>query len=130
MVGLMVTRVLVVEDNPQNLKLIRDVLEYQGFDVLTATSGEDGVAAALTDSPDLVLMDLHLPGIDGHEALLRIRADPRCSGTPVVAVSAFAMKDDIERAVATGFDGYIAKPIDVHALPDQIAGFLSGGSDG
>jgi two-component system cell cycle response regulator DivK len=126
----MATRVLVVEDNPLNLKLIRDVLEYRGFDVLTATSGEDGVVAALTNSPDLVLMDLQLPGIDGHEALLRIRADPRCSGIPVVAVTAFAMKVDIERVVATGFDGYIAKPIDVHALPDQVAGFLSGGSDG
>lgn len=70
-------------DDPLNLKLIKNVLEYQGFDVLTATSGEDGVVAALSDSPDLVLMDLQLPGIDGHEALLRIRADPRRSRTPV-----------------------------------------------
>jgi two-component system, cell cycle response regulator DivK len=126
----MVARVLVVEDNPLNLKLIKDVLEYQGFDVLTAASGEEGVVAALSDSPDLVLMDLQLPGIDGHEALLRIRADPRRSGTPVVAVTAFAMKGDVERAAAAGFDGYIAKPIDIHALPRQIAGFLSGELDG
>jgi two-component system, cell cycle response regulator DivK len=126
----MVARVLVVEDNPLNLKLIKDVLEYQGFDVLTAASGEAGVVAALSDSPDLVLMDLQLPGIDGHEALLRIRADPRRSGTPVVAVTAFAMKGDVERAAAAGFDGYIAKPIDIHALPGQIAGFLSGELDG
>jgi two-component system, cell cycle response regulator DivK len=75
-----------------------------------------------------VLMDLQLPDIDGHEALLRIRADPQCGGIPVVAVTAFAMKEDIERATAAGFDGYIAKPIDVHALPDQVAGFLSGRS--
>ena len=86
----MVARVLVVEDNPLNLKLIKDVLEYQGFEVLTAASGEEGVVAALSDSPDLVLMDLQLPGIDGHEALLRIRAEPRCGGIPVVAVTAFA----------------------------------------
>jgi two-component system, cell cycle response regulator DivK len=125
-----VARVLVVEDDPLNLKLIRDVLEYRGFDVLTATSGEEGVVAALSDSPDLVLMDLQLPDIDGHEVLLRIRADPQCGGMPVVAVTAFAMKENIERATAAGFDGYIAKPINVHALPDQVAGFLSGGSDG
>jgi CheY-like chemotaxis protein len=75
-------------------------------------------------------MDLQLPGIDGHEALLRIRADPRRSRTPVVAVTAFAMKVDVERAAAAGFDGYIAKPIDIHALPGQIAGFLSGELDG
>jgi CheY-like chemotaxis protein len=97
----MVARVLVVEDNDLNLKLIKDVLEYQGFDVLTAASGEEGVLAALSESPDLVLMDLQLPGIDGHEALLRIRADPRRSRTPVIAVTAFAMKEDVERAPAS-----------------------------
>jgi two-component system, cell cycle response regulator DivK len=126
----MVARVLVVEDNPLNLKLIKDVLEYQGFDVLTAASGEEGVVAALSASPDLVLMDLQLPGIDGHEALSRIRADPRCNGIPVVAVTAFAMKEDAERAAAAGFDGYIAKPIDIRALPGQVAGFLPGRVDG
>jgi CheY-like chemotaxis protein len=124
----MVARVLVVEDNPLSLKLIRDVLEYRGFDVLTATSGEEGVVAALSDSPDLVLMDLQLPGIDGHEALLRIRANPSRGGIPIVAVTAFAMKEDIERATAAGFDGYIAKPIDVPALPEQVTNFLSNGS--
>ena len=75
-------------------------------------------------------MDLQLPGIDGHEALLRIRANPRCSGIPVVAVTAFAMKEDVERATVAGFDGYIAKPIDIRALPGQIASFLPGRFDG
>jgi CheY-like chemotaxis protein len=126
----MVARVLVLEDNPLNLKLIKDVLEYQGFDVRTAASGEEEVVAKLSDSPDLVLMDLQLPGMDGHQALLRIRADPRCSGIPVVAVTASAVKEDVERAAAPGFDGYIAKPIDIHALPGQVAGFLSGRFDG
>ena len=121
-------RILVVEDNPLNLKLIRDVLEFQGFDVITAQSGEEGVALASTSSPDLVLMDLQLPGIGGHEALQRIRADPRCHNLPVVAVTAFAMKDDVERAEAAGFDGYISKPISVRALPRQLAKFLPGGS--
>ena len=122
----MVARILVVEDNPLNLKLVRDVLEYQGFEVLTAVSGEEGVAVASSSSPDLVLMDLQLPGIDGHEALLRMRSDPRCREIPVVAVTAFAMKDDIERADQAGFDGYIAKPISVYALPEQLARFLPG----
>jgi two-component system, cell cycle response regulator DivK len=124
----MSARVLVVEDNPLNLKLIRDVLEFRGFDVVTARSGEEGVAEATTTTPDLVLMDLQLPGIDGHEALQRIRADPRCAAVPVVAVTAFAMKDDVERAAAAGFDGFISKPISVRALPQQLAQFLPGGS--
>ena len=119
-------RILVVEDNPLNLKLIRDVLQFRGFDVLTAQTGEEGVAMASSASPDLVLMDLQLPGIDGHEALQLLRADPRCRGIPVVAVTAFAMKDDLARAEAAGFDGYIAKPISVHALPEQLARFLPG----
>ena len=125
----MVARILVVEDNPLNLKLVRDVLEYQGFEVLTAISGEEGVAVASSSSPDLVLMDLQLPGIGGHEALLRMRSDPRCREIPVVAVTAFAMKDDIERAAQAGFDGYIAKPISVRALPAQLAPFLPDGAN-
>ena len=123
-------RILVVEDNPLNLKLIRDVLEFEGFDVLTAQSGEEGVAVAASDRVDLVLMDLQLPGIDGHEALVRIRSDPQCGAVPVVAVTAFAMKDDIESARRAGFNGYIAKPISVRALPKQLAAFLPGGTDG
>ena len=126
----MAARILVVEDNPLNLKLIRDVLEFEGFDVLTAQSGEEGLTVASSGWPDLVLMDLQLPGIGGHEALLRMRSDPRCSSVPVVAVTAFAMKDDIERAEEAGFDGYIAKPISVRALPKQLAAFLPGGAGG
>ena len=125
----MAARILVVEDNQLNLKLIRDVLVFEGFDVLTAQSGEEGVTLAAAEGPDLVLMDLQLPGIGGHEALLRMRADPRCSSVPVVAVTAFAMKDDIERAELAGFDGYIAKPISVRALPGQLAAFLPDGAD-
>jgi two-component system, cell cycle response regulator DivK len=121
-------RVLIVEDNPLNLKLIRDVLEFQGFEVVTARSGEEGVTVAATTPPDLILMDLQLPGIGGHEALQRIHADPRSRDVPVVAVTAFAMKEDIERAEAAGFAGYIAKPISVRALPEQLTQFLPGGS--
>jgi two-component system cell cycle response regulator DivK len=122
-------RILVVEDNQLNLKLVKDVLEFEGFEVLTAQSGEEGLTVALAECPDLVLMDLQLPGIGGHEALVRLRSDPRCRHLPVVAVTAFAMRDDIERAELAGFDGYISKPISVRALPEQLATFLPAGAD-
>ncbi|MCW2811967.1 MAG: response regulator with CheY-like receiver domain and winged-helix DNA-binding domain [Friedmanniella sp.] len=124
------SRILVIEDNPLNLKLIRDVLSFQGHDVVTAESGEEGVERAADSAPDLVLMDIQLPGIDGHEALQRIRADPRCRGVPVVAVTAFAMREDIARAEAAGFAGYIAKPINIRALNEQLARYLPGGVHG
>jgi two-component system, cell cycle response regulator DivK len=117
-------RILVVEDNPKNLKLVRDVLRFSGYEVIEATSGEDGVRLAASEEPDLILMDLQLPGIDGAEALRRIRAGERTREVPVVAVTAFAMDDDRERAFASGFTGYVEKPISVRRLPQQISDFL------
>ena len=122
--------ILVVEDNERNLKLLRDVLEYAGYDVRAARTGEDGIALAVKEPPDLVLMDLQLPGIDGTEALRRLRENPRTADIPVVAVTAQAMKHDRERALDAGFNGYIEKPISVRAFPDQVRGFLSGGAEG
>ncbi len=119
--------ILVVEDNERNLKLLRDVLEYAGYDVRVARTGEEGVTLALKEPPDLVLMDLQLPGIDGTEVLRQLRASPRTAGIPVVAVTAQAMREDRERALAAGFNGYVEKPISVRNFPDQIRGFLSGG---
>ena len=120
-------RILVVEDNPLNLKLVRDVLTAFEYDVVEAHSGEEGVELAGTCSPDLVLMDLQLPGIDGYEALGLLRQDPRLGSVPVVAVTAFAMKEDRERTAREGFDGYLGKPISVRALPEQVSQFLSNG---
>lgn len=122
--------ILVVEDNERNLKLLRDVLEYAGYDVRVARTAEDGITLALKEPPDLVLMDLQLPGIDGMEALRRLRENPRTADIPVVAVTAQAMKHDRERALDAGFNGYIEKPISVRAFPDQVRGFLSGGAEG
>lgn len=119
--------ILVVEDNARNLKLIRDVLDFAGFEVVAASSAEEGLAIALERPPDLVLMDLQLPGIDGTEALRLLRGSPRTESVPVVAVTAFAMKDDRERALIAGFDGYLEKPISVRALPTQVRGFLPTG---
>jgi two-component system, cell cycle response regulator DivK len=115
-------RVLVVEDNPKNLKLVRDVLTYSGFEVIEAMSGEEGVRLVEETTPDLVLMDLQLPGIDGAEALRRIRTTG-CR-VPVVAVTAFAMNNDRTRAFEAGFDGYVEKQISVAALPQQVSDFL------
>jgi two-component system, cell cycle response regulator DivK len=109
-------RVLVVEDNEMNMKLVRDVLHAKGFATLEAVSGEEGIALALEHLPSLVLMDVQLPGIDGLEALARMRADDRTAAIPVVAVTAQAMHGDRERFLDAGFDAYLAKPVDVFEL--------------
>ena len=116
--------ILVVEDNDRNLKLVRDVLEHAGFRVVAASSGETGVDLAVEQPPDLVLLDLGLPGIDGHEALRRLRASPRTRALPVVAVTAYAMPADRARALEAGFDGYLEKPLDVRSLPLDVRRFL------
>ena len=118
-------RILVVEDNPKNLKLVRDVLQFSGYEVIEATCGEDGVRLAALEQPDLILMDLQLPGIDGTEALRRIRQSDAGGAVPVVAVTAFAMSEDRDRAYAAGFDGYVQKPISVRGLQQQVHEFLT-----
>ena len=118
------SRVLLVEDNPLNLKLVRDVLLHAGFDVVEARTGEDGIVRALEDRPDLILMDLQLPGIDGTEAMRTIKGTPMGSSIPIVALTAFAMLEDRERALSNGFDGYLSKPISIGDLPRQISEFL------
>ena len=117
-------RVLVVEDNTLNLKLVRDVLQHAGFDVVEARSGEDGIARALECQPDIILMDLQLPDIDGTQAMRTIKEGPIGSTIPIVALTAFAMSKDRERALRNGFDGYLIKPISVRDLPGQVAEFL------
>ena len=120
-------RVLVVEDNELNLKLVRDVLEFAGYEIVSAMTGEDGLELARSSPPDLVLMDLQLPGIDGTETLLRLRDGVLPASVPIVAVSAFAMAQDMDDAGKAGFDGYLQKPISARALPGQVAEYLAGG---
>jgi two-component system, cell cycle response regulator DivK len=119
------TVVLIVEDNPRNLKLVRDLLEHAGYRTLEASTAEDGLALARAHRPDLVLMDVQLPGMDGVQALGRLRAEPATNGIPVVAVTAFAMKDDRARFMAAGFDDYLEKPISVREFPGQVAEMLN-----
>jgi CheY-like chemotaxis protein len=109
-------RVLVVEDNEKNMKLFRDVLQATGYSTLEATSGEDAIELARAHGPALVLMDVQLPGIDGVEALTRLRQDERTASIPVLALTAQAMRGDRERFLDAGFDGYLSKPVDVLEL--------------
>jgi len=105
--------IVLIEDNEKNRKLARDVLVHQGYRVVEAESGEDGLAAVGRERPDLILMDIHLPGIDGIEALRRLRADAATSTIPVIAVTASVMTHDRQKILAAGFDGYQSKPISV-----------------
>jgi two-component system cell cycle response regulator DivK len=119
--------VLVVEDNEKNMKLLRDVLQATGYSTLEATTGDDAVELALSREPALVLMDVQLPGIDGVEALARLRRDERTASIPVLAVTAQAMGGDRERFLEAGFDGYLSKPIDVDELIQAVREHCDGG---
>ena len=118
------TSVLIVEDNARNLKLVRDVLGHAGYETLEASDAESGLALAREQRPDLVLMDINLPGMTGIEALAHLRADAGTAAIPVAALTAYAMKDDRARILAAGFDGYLEKPVDVRALPAQVEALL------
>jgi two-component system cell cycle response regulator DivK len=122
--------ILIVEDNERNLELVRDLLQVKGYRTLEATDARGGVALAAAHRPDLVLMDVQLPDEDGVAALRRLRAEPALASIPVVALTAFAMRHDRERFLAVGFDGYIAKPIDVRAFPDQVGAYCRGDRPG
>ena len=116
--------ILVVEDNALNLKLVRDVLGHAGYRVIEAGDAERGIALAREQVPDLILMDIQLPGIDGVEALRRLRADDATTTIPVVALTALAMNDDRERFAAAGFDGYLEKPLSVPSLAGQVEALI------
>ncbi|HET6656286.1 MAG TPA: response regulator [Gaiellaceae bacterium] len=119
-------RVLVVEDNEKNMKLFRDVLLAAGYRTLEATTGEEAVTIAAEHSPDLVLMDIQLPDIDGIEALGRLRDDSRTAAVPVLALTAQAMEGDRERFLAAGFDGYLSKPVNVVDLVAAVKRYSAG----
>ena len=117
--------VLVVDDNPLNLKPTRIVLAGEGYQVRTAADAGEALAVLESFHPSLILMDLQLPGMDGLELTRRLKADPAMRDVTIVALTAYAMKGDQQKAQTAGCDGYIAKPIDTRCLPELIRGYLS-----
>jgi two-component system cell cycle response regulator DivK len=115
--------ILIVDDNDKNLRLVRDVLRFAGFRTLEAVTGGDGVATAIEQHPDVILMDIRLPDMDGTEAARLLKDEPRTAHIPIVALTSLAMKGDREWFLASGFDGYLEKPISVRELPSQVRAF-------
>ena len=105
--------ILIVEDNEKNMKLVRDILAFQGHQVLEAVTGEDGVRLAVEHVPQLVLMDIQLPGMNGIDALRVLRGDPATAGIPVIAVTASVMQQDRKLILEAGFDSYLGKPLNL-----------------
>jgi CheY-like chemotaxis protein len=116
--------ILIVEDNDKNRKLVRDVLTFKGYEVIETETGEEGVRLARERSPSLVLMDIRLPGIDGVEALRRLRAEETTRGISVMAMTASVMSEDRQKIMAAGFDGYQSKPINVTDFVAAVAQLL------
>ena len=120
----MSAKILVVEDNPTNLKLVSAVLEFKGYDILKAVDAEEAQDVLAATLPDLILMDIALPGMDGLTLTRKLKAGERTRGIRIVALTAFAMKGDDQKALDAGCDGYITKPIDTRKLPGQVAEIL------
>jgi two-component system, cell cycle response regulator DivK len=121
-------RILVAEDNELNMKLFRDVLVATGYRTLEATTGSEAVDLATEHAPDLVLMDIQLPDVDGVQALRRLRANERTAAIPVLALTAQAMDGDRERFLVAGFNGYLSKPVNVRELIDTVRLHCDGGA--
>lgn len=119
--------VLITEDNEKNRKLVRELLGSRGIPYLEAATGAAALTVAAEARPDVVLMDIHLPDMEGTEALAQLRDDARTTHIPVIAVTALAMKGDAERFLAAGFDAYIAKPIDVRTFVDAVVAMAEAG---
>lgn len=117
-------RVLVVEDQPDNRRIVRDLLTRSGYEIIEVMTGEEGVALAETQHPDLILMDIQLPMIDGYEATRRIKANPALQHIPIIAVTSYALSGDDVKAVAAGCDAYVAKPFSPRVLLAKVREYL------
>lgn len=120
----MTKRVLVIEDQPDNRQILRDLLGSAGIEVIEATDGAAGVAAAVSDMPDLILMDIQMPRMDGYEATRRIKADARSGAIPIIAVTSFALSGDAQKARDAGCDDYVTKPFSPRALLAKVHDYL------
>ena len=119
--------ILIVEDNEKNMKLVRDVLQVKGYGTIEAGTGEDGIRLARERQPDLILMDIQLPGIRGIEALKALRGDPSTAGIPAIAVTASVMQQDRNKITEAGFDGYLGKPINLKEFLEAVRAMIERG---
>jgi CheY-like chemotaxis protein len=117
-------KILIVEDNENNRKLLWDVLVFHGYEVSAAADGQEGVNLARKLMPDLILMDIQMPGMDGMTAGNILKSDPATSGLKIIALTSFAMQGDLEKFLAAGFDGYLSKPISTRELPNLVKAWL------
>lgn len=120
--------ILYIEDNIPNRELVKRVLEVEGYEVMEASNGQIGLILAMQRTPDLILMDINLPEMDGYTVTAQLRTKPTLVNTPIVALTANVMRGDREKSLNAGCDGYIRKPIDIDKLPDQVATYLAGTS--
>jgi two-component system, cell cycle response regulator DivK len=117
-------RILVIEDQEDNRQIVRDLVTASGYELIEATTGEEGIEAAARERPDLILMDIQLPGIDGYEVTRRIKANPQLSKIPIIAVTSYALSGDDKKAFAAGCDGYVTKPYSPRLLLAKIREYL------
>lgn len=120
------TKILYIEDNPHNMRLVRKMLQMGGYEVMGVTDGKTGIETALREIPDLILLDINLPDLDGVEVCARIRAEESISWIPIIALTANAMHGDRQRFLDSGMDGYLPKPITRNELLNTVRQFLSG----
>ena len=117
-------KILIVEDNQDSRELVVKILKNRGYQLIEAVDGEDALEKAITERPDLILMDISIPKIDGYEVTRMLKSRKEFKSTPIIALTAHAMKGDREKAMESGCEGYIAKPINIHELPEQIKPYL------
>jgi two-component system cell cycle response regulator DivK len=119
-------KILVVDDNQDSRELVVKILKNRGYQMIEAVDGEDALEKATAENPDLILMDISIPKINGYEVTRRLKSQINFKNTPIIALTAHAMKGDREKALEAGCDGYISKPINIHEIPDQIQSYLQG----
>jgi two-component system cell cycle response regulator DivK len=121
-------KILYIEDNLDNMTLVRRVLEIEGYEVIQAETGQEGIDKAVNNSPDIIITDINLPDIDGYEITNRLKQDQTTAHIPIVAMTANVMQKDRKNVIDAGCDGFISKPIDIDELPEQIESYLKGTS--
>lgn len=119
-------KILIVEDNEDSRELVVKVLKNKGYQTIEAADGEEALEKAAAEKPDLVLLDISIPKIDGYEVAKRLKSNEELKDIPIVALTAHAMKGDREKVILAGFEGYISKPVNVRELPDQVRSYLRG----